>query len=145
MGGITAVGVCTRAAELVGGDRDRQHGKKRKNFENIAMLWNAWLAIRRDVTAPLDAHDVAQMMSLMKKARTQTGAFNADDYFDDAGYAGCAGEVAAEFDRERVLATPDEEVKKIRAERVARPQGGPGRVGAGPRHARAVPAAARAV
>ena len=57
-------------------------------------MWNAWLAIRRDPDAPLDAHDVAQMLALMKMARTQSGMFNIDDYVDQCGYSACAGEVA---------------------------------------------------
>ena len=57
-------------------------------------MWNAWLAIRKDPSAPLDAHDVGCMMALMKLARTQSGALNVDDYVDACGYAACAGEVA---------------------------------------------------
>ncbi len=91
---MKATDICTRAAELVGGDRDRQHGVKRQNFANIAALWSAWLSIR-GVNIRLDEHDVGQMMSLMKKARTQTGDVNIDDYIDDAGYTACAGEIRA--------------------------------------------------
>lgn len=91
---MKAADVVLEAARLVGGDRARQHGDKKDNFDRIATMWNAWLAIRRDPTAPLDAHDVGQMMSLMKKARTQSGSFNVDDYVDDAGYTACAGEVS---------------------------------------------------
>ena len=86
--------IAARAAELVGGDRDRQHGKKLTNFANIALMWNAYLAIRREPGQPLDAADVAHMMVLMKTARTQTGTLNLDDHIDMAGYAACAGEVA---------------------------------------------------
>lgn len=90
---MRATEICTKAADLVGGDRDRQHGQKRDNFARIAIMWNAWLAVRREPAAPLDAHDIGQMMSLMKKARTQSGEFNIDDYIDDVGYTSCAGEV----------------------------------------------------
>lgn len=89
--------IAAKAAELVGGDRNSQHGEKLDNFNRIAVLWNAWIAIRRDPAAPLDAHDVGQMMSLMKKARTQSGGFNLDDYVDDVGYAACAGDVAVKM------------------------------------------------
>ena len=44
---------------------------------------------------PLDAHDVATLMEGMKIARRYTGVFNPDDYVDGAGYAACAGEIAA--------------------------------------------------
>lgn len=91
---MKAMEIAARAADLVGGDRDRQHGAKKDNFDRIAAVWNAWLSIRRDKAAPLSAHDVGVMMSLMKFARTQSGALNLDDYIDACGYAACAGEVA---------------------------------------------------
>ncbi len=93
---MRAIHILGRATELVGGDRANTHGDMKDNFSNIATLWNAWLTIRRDPAAPLDAHDVAQMLPLLKKARTQSGRFNWDDYVDDVGYAGCAGQVVDE-------------------------------------------------
>jgi len=86
--------VAARAAELVGGDREQQHGSKSKNFGNIAALWNAYLSVRRQPEQPLDAVDIGHMMALMKIARTQSGGFNLDDYIDGAGYLACTGEVA---------------------------------------------------
>lgn len=91
---VRATEIAAKAADLVGGDRDRQHGAKEDNFHRIATGWNAWLRIRRDPAAPLTAHDVGAMMVLMKLARTQSGALNMDDYVDACGYAACAGEVA---------------------------------------------------
>ena len=82
------------AGELVGGDRDRQHGQKRDNFQRIATLWQAYLDIRRDKTAPLGPVDVGHMMNQMKVARTQSGDVNPDDYIDGSGYMACAGEIA---------------------------------------------------
>lgn len=90
--------IAANAAKLVGGDREKQHGNKLDNFNRIATMWNAWLDIRRIKNAPLDAYDVGQMMSLLKKARTQSGSFNPDDYLDDVGYTACAGEVAHELE-----------------------------------------------
>lgn len=83
-----------QVAQLVGADRAAQHGDKRQNHENIAALWNAYLAIRREPGAPLTAADVAHMMVLLKVARTQLGAHNPDDHCDMAGYAAIAGEVS---------------------------------------------------
>lgn len=82
------------AAELVGGDRAKQHGDKLENHAKITALWNAYLQIRRDPAAALTAADVAHMMVLLKVARTQLGAYNADNWVDMAGYSGVAGEVA---------------------------------------------------
>lgn len=90
---MRAVDILAKATDLVGGARAEQHGNMRENFENIARLWNAWIAIRKEPTSELTAYDVAQMMSLLKKARTQSGAHNPDDFVDDAGYAACAGQV----------------------------------------------------
>lgn len=83
------------AADLVANDRANTHGDKRKNHKNIAALWNAYLDIRRDTASPLTEIDVAQMMVLLKLARTQLGAFNQDDYVDLVGYAAIAGELAS--------------------------------------------------
>lgn len=91
--------IASQAAELVSGDRDRQHGQKRDNFERIATLWNGYLQIRRDPAAPLGAVDVGHLMVLMKLARTQSGSYNLDDHLDMVGYASCAGEIASEADQ----------------------------------------------
>lgn len=91
---MKAAEIATRAAELVGGNREQQHGTKLQNFTNIATLWNAYLAIRREPGSPLTATDHANMMVLLKVARTQSGSFNPDDHLDMTGYSACAGEVA---------------------------------------------------
>ena len=90
-----ATDICAKAAELVGGERDRTHGSKRENFRKIAEMWNAYLRIK-PAFEDLTEADVGHLMVLLKVARTQHGAFNADDYIDMCGYAGCAGEIAAE-------------------------------------------------
>jgi|SRR5712671_99397 len=91
--------ICQTAANLVGGPRAAQHGDKTANFTNIAKLWNSYLACRARQAAlpysPLTALDVANMMILLKMARQMTGEYNPDDFVDMAGYAGCAGEIAA--------------------------------------------------
>ena len=99
---MQAVKILTTAAQLVGGDRAKTHGAKHPNHENIARLWNAYLEnagiIQSDefgASRLLDATDVANMMILLKLARTQSGGIHNDDnYVDAAGYAGVAGECA---------------------------------------------------
>jgi len=83
--------VCGHAAELVGGDRAKQHGDKATNHQNIANLWTAYLG------TPVTADQVAIMMVLLKVARTKTGAVNRDDFVDMAGYAGVAAEIVGKF------------------------------------------------
>lgn len=88
--------ICAQAAHLVSGERDRTHGAKRRNHENIAQFWNAYLRAKFDCPFNLTALDAANMMEALKIARRCYGAHNADDYVDAAGYAACAGEIAAE-------------------------------------------------
>lgn len=97
---MTAGNICRMAADLVSGDRARQHGDKGENFAKTARLWQAYLDTRRDPKAPLSAVDVANLMVMHKLARTQSGSFNPDDFVDIAGYAGCGGEIAAEENKE---------------------------------------------
>lgn len=93
---MKASDIAKKASELVSGERDRQHGDKVKNFENIATLWNAYLGVAEKRTGrPLDARDVGNMMALMKVARQFSGEFNVDDFIDGCGYLACAGEIAA--------------------------------------------------
>lgn len=85
---INASLILNRAIDLVDGDRQDTHGEKEENFQNIAVLWSAYLGM------DLIPQDVANMMVLLKVARTKTGKFNIDDYVDMAGYAGCGAELA---------------------------------------------------
>ena len=66
--------------------REEQHGNKRQVLERTAKLWSAY------IQWPVTAHDVAQMMVLLKVTRSQHGQFNADDYVDSCGYAALAAE-----------------------------------------------------
>lgn len=84
------------AADLVDGDRQKQHGDKLQNMEAIAGIWTAILrtkgALKSDES--IDAHDAANMLEGLKIARRYTGVYNKDDYVDGAGYSGVAGEIA---------------------------------------------------
>ena len=101
---------CSEAARLVVGPRSATHGDKLTNFANIAELWNGYFRIKcrmadERLVTPFTAHDVGCMMELLKIARRFSGTFNADDYIDAAGYAGCTGEVAARDNDERLRKT----------------------------------------
>ena len=84
--------ILRRAADLVDGDRAKTYGDMKLLHGKIAIMWDAWLKIRRDPDAPLTPEDTAHMMGLMKKARTQCGEGTPDNYIDDAGFAGIAAE-----------------------------------------------------
>lgn len=85
-----------RAAEIVDGARQEQHGDRERSFEAVAGLWNAYLAARRDDDiSRLTGFDVCQMMALLKIGRSLQGdKAHADHYVDLAGYAALAGELA---------------------------------------------------
>lgn len=84
-----------KAISLVGGDRQATHGPKERNHDNIAVLWNAYLKIRREPDAELDCSDIATMMALLKIARMELGEFNPDDAVDGAAYLAIRGELDA--------------------------------------------------
>jgi hypothetical protein len=91
----TAGRVLRTAEELVTRVRGQQNGDKERSFEAIARLWNAYLACRKDPSAPLGAKDVAWMMTLLKVARSNQGDAGLEDHYVDAcGYAAIAGEIA---------------------------------------------------
>lgn len=87
--------ILKRASELVGGDRQKTHGDKLQNHQNIARLWSAYLANRSNPAAEISALDVALMMALLKISRTQLGDQNLDDYIDGSGYMAIAGEISS--------------------------------------------------
>ena len=86
--------IAAKAADLVGGDRARQHGGKTENHRNIAAMWNAYLGWRLVEGGLLTPRDVALMMALLKIARTKAGSHNPDDYVDLCGYGAIAGQIA---------------------------------------------------
>ena len=86
-----AVDIIEHAAQLVGGDRQRQHGDKCENMQNIADLWNAYLGAQ--LSSPITAEQVAWLNALQKIARTKSGTKNIDSAVDCCGYAGIAGEL----------------------------------------------------
>lgn len=80
------------AEKCVCQDRQDTHGKPEDIFGVIADLWTAYLDIGRDIT-PVD---VAQMMILLKVGRAKENPKHQDNWVDMAGYAACAGEIAAD-------------------------------------------------
>jgi len=88
--------ILSTAAEIVDGNRHEKHGDRGRTLDNVAALWNAYLSIRAEPTTELDAVDVAEMMGLLKVARTQSGEHNDDDYVDGCGYRAIAGELASD-------------------------------------------------
>ena len=86
--------ILQKTEKLVNGDRDKTHGNKIENHENISRLWSAYLQNKTKLQIIISPEDVAQLMSLLKIARTQAGEHNIDDYVDAVGYQAIAGEIA---------------------------------------------------
>ena len=84
--------ILNEAKTCVCGNREQDYGNLENNFETIASLWTYYLGAREDVL-PIQPHDVAAMMILLKIARIASGHAKADNWIDIAGYAACGGEL----------------------------------------------------
>lgn len=70
-------------------NREEGYGGSATTLNDIAMLWSSYLTMRTDIEFALDAATVAEMMVLLKIARS-TGKEtdgSKDDRLDIAGYA----------------------------------------------------------
>lgn len=77
------------AKQYVTQDRSVDYDTPESNFEKIAALWMAYLG----PGFPIEAHDVAVLMALVKVARISSSPTKLDHWVDLAGYAACGGEV----------------------------------------------------
>lgn len=87
----------SKLRSIVSTDQRKKYGPPERNFERIAVLWNAYLEMAveaRPVGNSIDPHDVAIMMILMKVARLVETPGHADSWMDVAGYAVCGAEIA---------------------------------------------------
>lgn len=73
--------------------RPGQYGSPRDVFARIARAWEWYLAERMGHTVPIEPHDVAAMMRLLKECRLIENPAHQDSIADIAGYAACHGEV----------------------------------------------------
>lgn len=83
------------ANDCVNGTREEQYGNLEDNFEIISRFWNDYLSsvmMLRSVHL-LTPVDVANMMTLLKIARSSSNLAYGDNYIDIAGYAACAYEL----------------------------------------------------
>ena len=86
--------ILQKTEKLVNDSRAKTHGDKIKNHENIARLWSSYLQNKTQLNIVLSPEDVAQLMTLLKIARSQAGEHNIDEYIDAVGYQAIAGEIA---------------------------------------------------
>lgn len=80
------------ANNLISGDRARDYGDAKENFQRIARLWSVYAG--REFTEV----DVGVMMMLLKIARLSHTNTHEDSYFDIAGYAALTVEMFDEAD-----------------------------------------------
>ncbi len=84
------------AKRIVSGVRDETYGTPENSFTTIADFWSTYL-VRRGILPTggfMEAHDVANMMSLLKLARLAADPSHEDSYVDLAGYAATGYEVS---------------------------------------------------
>lgn len=93
--GHVASEILREAAGIVEGARNTTHGDKERSFKLIGDLWTTYLAGRQGDYAGISGFDVAQMMVLLKLARSIQGKPVRDHFVDAAGYAGIAGELVS--------------------------------------------------
>lgn len=90
--------ILLEAMQYVSRDRNTTYGEPEDNFKTIVDLWNVYTNHRASTVRgefQLNEIDQAIMMCLLKIARIANDQSNRDNYVDLAGYAACAGEVAA--------------------------------------------------
>lgn len=81
------------AKKIVSGDRQRDYGELRNNFDACAALWKAWLNSRFGVEIDIEAEDVAVMNIMIKIARLGNNIVYQDGWLDIAGYAALGSEL----------------------------------------------------
>ena len=86
----TRVQTLETAIKLTAGDRNKAYGPPHGNLSDCALLWDAYLAIRKG--AQIDAEAVAWMNVLQKIARSVQRGYHPDNYTDAAAYSAIAGE-----------------------------------------------------
>jgi len=76
------------AIKLTTGDRNKDYGDPRPNFDQTAALFTQYLNFH------VSAVDVAVLMILVKVARLSESPGKLDNWTDIAGYAACGAEVS---------------------------------------------------
>ena len=85
---MTRAEILEAARACVCGQREQDYGAPEDSFALIGQLWTAYMGVA------FSQKDVAMLMALLKVARIRRGD-KADSFVDLAGYAACAGEIAA--------------------------------------------------
>ena len=86
-------------------ERLEEHGHTERSFRMIGELWSNYIthAYTSREELHLQAHDVAQMMTLVKIARATYG-YSMDNFIDSAGYTALAAMLTPEPKEEKKIA-----------------------------------------
>jgi len=123
-----AAEVLDTAKKVITTERGNQHGSAENSFEMIANFWMVYLKHKHrhqhqiEIDLQITPGDVAQMMSLLKKARFMYGdSQNIDNFVDDVGYTALARDltVAPEVDGTIITEPPPREKPKQESKYVA--------------------------
>jgi hypothetical protein len=85
---MTREELLNEAKRIITQDRQSSYGTPENNFAKIASLWSIYLGIY------IYDYDVANLMILLKVARSLDSPEKIDHWVDIAGYAACGCEVA---------------------------------------------------
>lgn len=97
---MTRAEILDEAKRIITQDRQDSYGNPEDSFGVIADFWTTYLKGKGKLSAGIDRLDVSMMMELLKIARETTG-HKMDNLIDMAGYAACAGEIAAALDEKQ--------------------------------------------
>jgi hypothetical protein len=85
--------ICQEAHRIQGGDRQQDYGSPAQNFQDIAVMWNAYMRLKNPgLPDAFEALDIANLMILMKQVRNLHKP-KRDNWVDICGYAQCGGKV----------------------------------------------------
>jgi len=92
---MLSIEILDKVKKIVSSDRAKQNGDMVENHENISRLWTSYLQNKTKLNINILPEDVANLMVLLKIARSQGGAFNIDDFVDMTGYSAIAGHITS--------------------------------------------------
>lgn len=93
MSGSVRTDLLDEARDLISGDRNNQYGPPHQDFQRSADAANAY-GYRGPGGRPVEAHDIAVLVSLVKLSRITWQPGKRDSWADLAGYAACGYECA---------------------------------------------------
>lgn len=76
-------------------ERGGVYGDPKINLQCTADLWSVYISYKFCFPINLSAHDVANLMCMLKDGRIITGKYHKDNYLDKSGYNQIAADLAA--------------------------------------------------